>query len=310
MMLKLSSKEVADYVELINSYLDKNPCIDITDFDDIIRMLSSVDATDDSVEVPEHLRDYIENIRELLESPEDYASKGHHHVFVEKVTQRKKAKVEELSAMSREERMHLIAQTRLDEMERHLGQVEMQRKQLPREFLELPSPNLFDQLSADQLAALDHNQREILANANISRLVACGKLSLDKLLHDKPFIFQFLLENSMLNLFISGVVNEELYYSLTYCQQAALAEYNFTYELMRSGAMTLERVISLNGGERIVLNSNIIACCIKLNLITIDEALKIPLTRLSNLEENRDKILNRVMTISEALNQGPIFRYI
>ncbi len=308
MMLKLSSKEVADYVELINSYLDRNPCLDITDFDDIIRLLSSLDGTKDSVEVPTHLRDYIENIRELLESPEDYASKGHHHVFVEKVSQRKKAKVEELSALSREERMHLIAQSRLDEMERHLGQIELQRKQLPQEFLELPCPDLIGQLTSDQLAALDYYYpRELLENANICRLVGCGKLSLNRLLRAKPFDADFLLDNSMLNLLISGFIDEDLFYSLNYSQRYTLTQHTFIYELMRSGALTLETVISCESG---VLNSTIIACCIKLNIITIDEALKIPITRLSKLERNQDKILNREMTVSEALNQGPIFRYI
>ncbi len=307
MMLKLSSKEVADYVELINSYLDRNPCLDVSDFDDIIRLLSSLDGTKDSVEVPEHLRDYIENIRELLESPEDYASKGHHHVFVEKVSQRKKAKVEELSALSREERMHLIAQSRLDEMERHLGQIELQRKQLPQEFLELPCPDLIGQLTSDQLATLDYYPRKLLENANICRLVGCGKLSLDRLLHAKPFDAKFLLDNALVNLLISGLIDECQFYSFDYRQRSILTEDNFIFELMRSGAITFEKAIS---SESSVLNSTIIACCIKLNIITIDEALELTPLMVCYLKDNQDKVINREMTVSEAINQRPIFRYI
>lgn len=310
MMLKLSTKEVADYVELINSYLDKTPCLDVADFDTLISLLSSPTDDNNTVEVPEHLRDYIENIRELIQTPEDYASNGHHHVFIDKVRQRKKAKVDELSAMSREERMHLIAQSMVDEMERHLDQIELQRKQLPREFLELPCPDLLEQLSAEQLAAIDIYTRELLENANLRRLVYCGKLSLDKLLKAKLYEGKFLLDNAMLNLMISGIINEDLFYSLDYIQRSTLAEDHFIFELMRSGSIKFDKVISLDTCETSVLSTPIIACCIKLNILTIDEALQIPITRLGRLERNQDKILNREMSISEALNQEPIFRYL
>lgn len=104
------SKLQADYVELVNEYLDRIPIQSMDDFSTVGLGLQSILSQRDNPTLPAHVAARIYSITEIVHHPEMYVQDpAYYATFRQLVLVRVAAKIHELNALSQREKERYIA---------------------------------------------------------------------------------------------------------------------------------------------------------------------------------------------------------